>query len=134
MLQCQRGFILVTALLLLTIITLLVLTIFTNSHLEIKMAAHYQNKMFAFQTAENQLVAAEHYILQQQQDKSANYNYSKWRGNPCPLQAQCFLITAVGHYQQAVCTLHALFVLEFQQQNNQLVLLKGFQQSWWMNQ
>jgi type IV pilus assembly protein PilX len=57
--KLNSGFILVTALLFLLILTLLAVGILQNSLISIKITSNYQAQTFAFQTAENNLKQAE---------------------------------------------------------------------------
>lgn len=131
--QKNAGFILMTTLILLLIITLLILNLFSTAGLEAKMAANFQNKATAEVEAENNLKLAETLISRQVKSpaNSSNYFWQSWLDSHCPANSTCFKVTAVGKGQHFSCTLQSIYVLEFQTQQNQPILERHYRFSWW---
>ena len=127
----QRGFILMTTLILLLIISLLMINLFATSGLESKMTSNFQNKIRAEIEAENNLHLAEIAIVNAVNPRAANATWQRWLNPNCPVDSECFLITVTGKSQSAQCTLQAIYVLEFSLHDNQRRLAHHYQLSWW---
>ncbi len=131
--QNNHGFILITTIILLLITAMLMINLLSTSGLESKMAANFQSKSRAELDAENNLSRAETLIVQQFQSppNSNKYSWQPWLDPGCPKNSGCFLVIAKGQEQSAQCTLQAIYVLEFQSQQNQRILERHYQLSWW---
>ncbi len=131
--QKNNGFILITTLIFLLIITMLMINLFAASGLESKMAANFQNKAVAELDAENNLTKAEGLIIKNSKSSqnSMPYSWQPWHDSLCPPNSDCYLITAHGAEHRVKCTLQAIYVLEFRAQADQRILRRHYQLSWW---
>ncbi len=111
----QRGTILVTALLYLSVISLLVVSALEVSFLETKMSNYFYDEAYAFQNAESALTAGEASVtLDQNEGEGASgadghYRFIKMSNSECDLEY--FQVYAFGTHLNAKVNLESVMAV-----------------------